>query len=60
MKDIHHFFEELVEKMNQSKGHNNTIETEIEQFFHKLDEVHQSFGQISTAIEDLVGMTKNK
>ncbi|WP_058308313.1 globin-coupled sensor protein [Gracilibacillus massiliensis] len=60
MKDIHQFFVELVEKMNQSKGHNNTIETEIEQFFHKLDDVHQSFGQISSAIEDLVDMTNNK
>lgn len=46
--------------MKQAKGHNNTIESEIEQFFHKLDEVNQTFGQISTAIDDLVDMTNNK
>ncbi|WP_331460487.1 globin-coupled sensor protein [Gracilibacillus suaedae] len=60
MKTIYQFFEELVDKMNQSKGQNNTIEAEIEKFFHKLDDVNHSFGQISTAIEDLVEMTNNR
>nr|WP_275582955.1 methyl-accepting chemotaxis protein [Gracilibacillus alcaliphilus] len=57
MRHTYQFFEELVEKMHESKGHNNTIETEIEKFFNQMDEVNQSFGDISQAIDDLVAMT---
>ncbi|WP_161485703.1 MULTISPECIES: globin-coupled sensor protein [Gracilibacillus] len=50
------FFEELMKKMHEAKEQNNTIEKEMEQFFHKMDEVNQSFGEISEAINDLVEM----
>ncbi|WP_040513444.1 globin-coupled sensor protein [Gracilibacillus halophilus] len=60
MRDIYHFFEELVRQMDQTKGYNSTIETEMEQFFHRLDQVNQSFDQISNAVEDLVTMTQSK
>src|SRR5699024_10234912 len=42
MKQNYTFFEDLVTKMNQSKGHNNTIEHEIDKFAHQLEEVNQS------------------
>lgn len=57
MKQIHQFFEELVQQMNDSKGHSTKVETEISNFFNNLDQVNQSIQQISTSIDDLVGMT---
>ncbi|WP_305852464.1 globin-coupled sensor protein [Gracilibacillus caseinilyticus] len=60
MKQISSFFEELMENMHEAKGHNNTIETEIEQFAEQLDSVNQSFDQISVTIEELMEMTTEK
>ncbi|MDX8045666.1 globin-coupled sensor protein [Gracilibacillus sp. S3-1-1] len=60
MRTIYQFFEELVEKMNQAKSQNTTIEKEVETFFHQLDNVNESFGQISTAMDDLVTLTNQE
>ncbi|MFC4403131.1 protoglobin domain-containing protein [Gracilibacillus xinjiangensis] len=57
MTKIHHFFEELVSQMNDSKGHNTKVETEINVFFNSLEQVNQSIQRISTVMEDLVEMT---
>ncbi|WP_305037445.1 globin-coupled sensor protein [Gracilibacillus salinarum] len=60
MKQISRFFEELMVNMHDAKGHNNTIETEIEQFAQQLDSVNQSFEKISITIEELMEMTAEK
>nr|WP_194287256.1 globin-coupled sensor protein [Gracilibacillus oryzae] len=57
MTVISQFFEELVQQMKDSKGHNTKVESEISVFFNNLDGMNQSMQQISKIIDDLVEMT---